>query len=66
MLVKQLRYYTRFITVCLLLGKREDVMEHLERLQQLVDDFEQEAQVVSKPSLPSFVPTKLPESSMHE
>ena len=43
--MKQLRYYTRFITVCLLLGKREEVWEHLERLQQLVTDFSQEAQV---------------------
>lgn len=45
LLVKQLRYYTRFITVCLLLGKRDEVWEHLERLQQLVDDFSKEAQV---------------------
>lgn len=45
LLVKQLRYYTRFVTVCLLLGKRDEVWQHLERLQELVDEFAQEAQV---------------------
>ena len=47
LLVKQLRFYTRFITVCLLLSKREEVWDHLEKLEVLVDDFAKEAQVHS-------------------
>ena len=45
LLVKQLRYYTRFITVCLLLGKRDEVWEHLQKLTELVEEFSKEAQV---------------------
>lgn len=45
LLVKQLRFYTRFVTVCLLLGKRDEVWDHLEKLKQLVEEFKKEAQV---------------------
>ena len=56
MLVKQLRYYTRFITVCLLLGKRDEVWEHLQKLTELVEEFSKEAQVGN-----SLVPRACPE-----
>ena len=45
LLVKQLRFYTRFVTVCLLLGKRDEVWDHLDKLKELVEEFRQEAQV---------------------
>ena len=45
LLVKQLRFYTRFVTVCLLLGKRDEVWDHLDKLKELVEEFKQEAQV---------------------
>ena len=45
LLVKQLRFYTRFVTVCLLLGKRDEVWDHLEKLKELVEEFKKEAQV---------------------
>lgn len=44
LLVKQLRFYTRFVTVCLLLGKRDEVWDHLDKLKELVEEFKQEAQ----------------------
>lgn len=45
LLVKQLRFYTRFVTVCLLLGKRDEVWDHLDKLKELVEEFRKEAQV---------------------
>lgn len=50
LLVKQLRFYTRFVTVCLLLGKRDEVWDHLDKLKELVEEFRQEAQVGFKVS----------------
>ncbi len=47
LLVKQLRFYTRFVMVCLLLGKRDEVWDHLDKLKELVEEFRQEAQVTS-------------------
>lgn len=43
--MKQLRFYNRFITVCLILGKRDEVWDHLERFKELVEEFRKEAQV---------------------
>lgn len=31
--------------MCLLLGKRDEVWDHLEKLKELVDEFKKEAQV---------------------
>ena len=55
LLVKQLRYYTRFITVCLLLGKRDEVWEHLQKLTELVEEFSKEAQVGALAGCREFV-----------
>ena len=55
LLVKQLRFYTRFITVCLLLGKREEVWEYLEKLTELIDQFATEAQVKFKAASIQYV-----------
>lgn len=38
-MIKKLRYYARFIVVCLLLNNREIVQKLMDELQGLVEDY---------------------------
>lgn len=42
LVVKKLRYYARYIVVCLLLNRRALVLELVDELQTLVDDYVRE------------------------
>ncbi|CAJ0760172.1 14202_t:CDS:1, partial [Entrophospora sp. SA101] len=39
LMIKKLRYYARFIVVCLLLNNREIVQKLMDELSGLVDDY---------------------------